>query len=494
MLTDPATEARYSGKRALNGVILIIDDDEVDRMACRRALSTGRFAGFHIVEAELGQDGLLALEEVWPDFVLLDYCLPDADGLDILRHITEGGNDGPAVVMLTGARELETAVSAMRLGARDYLIKDADKNYLKLLPDVLERIQEEHALREQKRQAEEALQIANQNLEQRVMERTAELAEANRALAHEVEMRKRISDVLFAERERVMITLTSIADAVFVMDNDGRVVQMNPAAERLTGMRSEELINQFLCERITFLEEGSRAALNSPPHMCAETLGAEPLILIRPSGEELIVAPSGGAIHDSSGNPTGVVTVLRDITRERARTHRLMYQATHDALTDLPNRQLFSERLSQHIYHASRNAERLAVVFLDLDGFKRVNDTFGHRVGDNLLQSVAHRLRTCVREGDSLARLAGDEFTMLVSGKGADKGVEILASKVVRELTTPFDIEGNQIKIGTSVGISIFPDDGASVDELMEKADAAMYQVKVQGGGAFRYYAHQHPM
>jgi diguanylate cyclase (GGDEF)-like protein/PAS domain S-box-containing protein len=278
------------------------------------------------------------------------------------------------------------------------------------------------------------------------------------------------------------------------MDNDGRIAQMNPAAEWLTGMRSEELINQFLCERITFLDEGNRTRLNSPLHMCAETLGVEPLILLRQSGEELIVAPSGGTIHDSSGNSTGVVTVLRDITRERTRTHRLMYQATHDALTDLPNRLLFGERLSQHIYQADRNAEKLAVVFLDLDGFKRVNDTFGHHVGDNLLQSVAHRLRACVREGDSLARLAGDEFTMLVSGKGVDKGVEILASKVVRELTTPFDIQGNQISIGTSVGISIFPDDGASVDELMEKADAAMYQAKVQGGCAFRYYARQNPL
>lgn len=485
-------ESNSEKRDALNrtgGVILIIDDDEVDRMAYRRALSKHRFADFRIIESELGMDGMRAAEEEQADFILLDYRLPDIDGIDVMRSIASRDGEGAAVVMLTGAGDIGIAVEAMRLGARDYLVKDPEQNYLALLPGILDRIEQERLLKLQKRRAEESLRIANEELEQRVMERTTALAQANLTLAREMESRKQISDVLFAERERAMITLASIADAVFVTDNEGHVLDLNPAAERLCDVRSDELLGQVLCEQLTFLKEGSRHLLKNPRNLSAEASEEKAIILIKPNSEELVVSASGGIIRDSRNKPVGVVTVLRDVTQERMRARRLMYQATHDPLTDLPNRVLFIDRLSQYLGHADRNDEKLAIVFLDLDGFKNVNDTFGHHVGDNLLQSVAERLKNCVREGDSLARLAGDEFTMVISGRDADEGVKILADKVIRELTAPFDIEGNQIRIGTSVGISIFPDDGDTIGELMEKADAAMYQAKAEGGCAFRYYS-----
>lgn len=491
MSAESHSKARKIPNRETGGVILIIDDDEVDRMACRRILSKDRFADFRIIESELGMEGIHVAEKEQPDFILLDYRLPDVDGITVLRSIGSRDNEGPAVVMMTGVREIEIAVEAMRLGARDYIVKDPEENYLALLPEILDHILQERLLKLQKRQAEDALRTANEMLEQRVVERTAALAQANLTLAREAESRKQISDVLFVERERAMIILASIADAVFVTDNDGHVLHMNPAAERLCAIKSEELIGQILCERMTFLEEGSRHVLKNPRNLSAVSAGTDAIILVRPNNEELVVSASGGILRDRSGKPTGFVTVLRDITRERTRTRRLMHQATHDVLTDLPNRLLFIDRLSQHIGYADRNDEKLAVVFMDLDGFKSVNDTFGHHVGDNLLQSVAERLKNCVREGDSLARLSGDEFTMVISGKSIDEGVKVLADKVIRELTTPFEIEGNEIKIGTSVGISIFPDDGDTVGELMEKADAAMYKAKIDGGCAFRYYSNR---
>ncbi|WP_292935864.1 diguanylate cyclase [Noviherbaspirillum sp.] len=452
--------------------ILIIDDDEVDRMACRRTLSGHRAFNVRILEAALGAEGIRAVKDEHPDMVLLDYRLPDADGITVLRQIGEVGhdhpNEAPSVVIMTGARDLEIAVDAMRLGARDYLVKDTDKTYLELLPAVLDRIHEERTLRDQMRQAEEALRTTNERLEQRVQERTAELA---------------------AERQLAMITLTSIVDAVFVMDNDGRVLQMNPAAAHMTGTGSEELIGQLLSDRISFLEESSRRKLMKPPGLAADLPEDAVLILVREDRTELFVRVTGGTMHDTGGKDIGVVTVLHDVTRLHARSHALMYQATHDALTDLPNRLLFTDRLSQSINHAGHNDEKLAVVFLDLDGFKQVNDTFGHQVGDHLLQSVAQRLQGCIRESDSLARMSGDEFTMTVAGKSADKSVQTVAAKVIHELTAPFDVDGKEIRIGTSVGISIFPDDGTSVDELMEKADAAMYEAKSRGGSAYRYYS-----
>ncbi|HJV79401.1 diguanylate cyclase domain-containing protein [Noviherbaspirillum sp.] len=469
-MTQPAPDLTPSA--LAKRTILIIDDDEVDRMACRRTLARHRAFDMRIVEAALGAEGIRAVKDEHPDMVLLDYRLPDADGITVLRQIGEvehdHPNEAPSVVIMTGARDLDIAVDAMRLGARDYLVKDGDKTYLELLPAVLDRIHEERALRDQMRQAEDALRTTNERLEQRVQERTAELV---------------------AERQLAMITLTSIVDAVFVMDNEGRVLQMNPAAEHMTGTDSEALIGQLLCDRITFLEESSRHKLVKPPGLAAGLPEDTVLILVREDGEELFVRTTGGKMHDTDGKDIGIVTVLHDITRLHARSHALMYQATHDALTDLPNRLLFTDRLSQSINHAGHNDEKLAVVFLDLDGFKQVNDTFGHQVGDYLLQSVAQRLQGCIRESDSLARLSGDEFTMAVAGKGADRNVQMVAAKVLREMTAPFDVDGKEIRIGISLGISIFPDDGTSIDELMEKADAAMYEAKALGGSAYRYYS-----
>ena len=324
--------------QAANQTILIIDDDEIDRMACKRILSKSGFTASRVLEAGVGLQGVLSAQHEHPDIVLLDYRLPDADGIAILRQITspEGAlaDEAPSVVMMTGAADIDVAVEAMRLGARDYLVKDAEKKYLELLPQVLDQVTEERSLRAKMRRAEEALRRANQELEQRVHERTAEL---------------------FAEREQAIVTLASIADAVFVMDNEGRVRQMNPAAERMTGESSNALIGKHLTEHLTFLEAESRRPLAHAPGLLPEHRAHFPLILARRDGTELVVSPSGGQIRDDQGNASGVVTVFHDITREYARSHALMYQATHDALTDLPNRLLFTDRLSQSLNHADHN-------------------------------------------------------------------------------------------------------------------------------------------
>jgi len=150
MAGESVTGMQETHRHAATGVILIIDDDEIDRMACRRMLLKERFSGFRIVEAALGLEGIRMAEKEQPDVVLLDYRLPDDDGINILRMMNSAFDAGPAVVMMTGARDLEIAVDAMRLGARDYLVKDPDKNYLALLPEIIDRIMRERILRQQK--------------------------------------------------------------------------------------------------------------------------------------------------------------------------------------------------------------------------------------------------------------------------------------------------------------------------------------------------------
>lgn len=458
--------------------ILIIEDEEIDRIACRRALAKHPSWRCSFEEAELGLDGLRLLASHRPDFVLLDYRLPDISGIEILERITAERTD-TMVILLTGCQELDVAVEAMKLGASDYLVKDNERNYLHLLPHALERAMAQRHLKIEKIHAEEELKAAYKTLEKRVAERTVELVRANEAL--------------FEERERALITLRSIADAVIVTDVHGRLIQLNAAGERLLGQQSDDVSDKPLSSVLPLLSEATRLPVDAAfwRSILGENVAtpAEPCILFNAAGNETVIMISAAPIRDRHSNAIGSVVVLHDVTKERAHIHMLAYQATHDTLTDLPNRTLFLDRLAHYLAHARRHEEKLAIVFLDLDGFKAVNDKFGHSAGDSLLKSVAQRLKRCVREDDSLARLAGDEFTLILAGPDAENGADNVAAKVIGELCAPFEIDGKEIHIGTSVGISVYPDDGSDVDVLVQKADMAMYRAKADGGKGYHYFS-----
>ncbi|KAA3630439.1 MAG: EAL domain-containing protein, partial [Proteobacteria bacterium] len=166
----------------------------------------------------------------------------------------------------------------------------------------------------------------------------------------------------------------------------------------------------------------------------------------------------------------------------------IRYQAYHDLLTGLPNRNLFNDHLSLAIAHARRTDQSLAVMFLDIDRFKLINDNFGHARGDDLLKSTGARLRNCLREGDTVARVGGDEFIILVSGVGAKRDVQKVASKIVKELRRPFSLEGREIFTSGSLGIALYPDDGDTMELLIKHADVAMYHMKDKGRDGFEFY------
>ncbi len=167
---------------------------------------------------------------------------------------------------------------------------------------------------------------------------------------------------------------------------------------------------------------------------------------------------------------------------------KLYQQAHFDALTKLPNRELFADRLSQEIIHAHREEHKVALLFIDLDRFKQVNDTLGHSIGDKLLQHTAERLNTCVRDTDTVARLGGDEFTLIISNINGPKDASIIAENAIKKLAEPLTINGHELFINSSIGISIYPDDGSSVEELLRNADAAMYRAKEKGRGRHQFF------
>jgi diguanylate cyclase (GGDEF)-like protein/PAS domain S-box-containing protein len=192
------------------------------------------------------------------------------------------------------------------------------------------------------------------------------------------------------------------------------------------------------------------------------------------------------AIKDSDGKTAHYVSVFRDITDEKSQEEKLKFQAYHDPLTGLPNRQLFNDRLDRALAYARHSNRKVAVFFLDLDKFKAVNDTLGHKVGDLLLQEAAVRFKTCVRNEDTVARLAGDEFTFILQDIAhGEADSEMVARRVITALSLPFSLEGHPVSITPSIGITIYPSDGSTVETLLKNADAAMYAAKKQGRGRY---------
>ena len=297
---------------------------------------------------------------------------------------------------------------------------------------------------------------------------------------------------LFNEKERAVATLDSIGDAVISTDLSGRVTYVNAAAERMTGWRPEEAAGQPFEHVFRIIDGVSRQSCPNPMDLAVrlnETVGlTSNCVLIRRDGFECPIEDSAAPIHDRQGQVTGAVLVFRDVSTARAVSLQLSHRAAHDMLTDLPNRMLLNDRLSQAIASAQRQRHRLAVLFLDLDRFKQINDTLGHEIGDGLLQSVAKRLVESVRRSDTVSRQGGDEFVLLLSRVDEAEDAAASVQKVIKALAAPLDVDGHRLHVTASIGLSMYPDDGQDADTLIRNADVAMYRAKERGRNVYQFY------
>jgi diguanylate cyclase (GGDEF)-like protein/PAS domain S-box-containing protein len=433
-------------KKSINKVLLVEDNPGDARLLREMFNEQGSSdTDVTIVQSLCEAEAFLAKHAT--DIILLDLGLPDAQGLEVVRRAHAAAPRVPLVV-LTGLDDETLAAQALQEGAQDYLVKS---------------------------------QIDTYGTTRGLL----------RALRYSIE-RKILEDALFVEKERAQVTLNSIGDAVACTDSSGNVTFLNVVAAKLTGWSWQEAAGRPMTEVFRILDTTNREVIPNPTDRTARGNQVVPLrensILIRRDGFEIPIEDSIAPIHDGQGQPAGAVIVFRDVSVARAMALQMAHSAQHDFLTGLPNRMLLNDRISQAITLAQRHMRPVAVLFLDLDGFKHINDSLGHPTGDKLLQSIAKRLVGCVRASDTVSRQGGDEFVVLLSEVELSEDAAITAKKILQAVALPHSIDQHDLHVTASIGLSVYPDDGLDTDTLIKNADTAMYQAKENGRQGFQFF------
>src|SRR3984885_3611304 len=423
--------------------VLLVEDNPGDARLLREMLNEDGSRQIELRHAECMGDAEKLLAEQAVDMILLDLGLPDAQGLVVGRG---AGGDPPRIplVVLTGMDDEMLATQALQEGAQDYLIKG--------------------------------------QIESRAL---------LRALRYAVE-RKFTEEALFEEKERAQVTLNSIGDAVVCTDITGNITYLNLVAEKMMGWSGNEASGRPMAEVLQILDAASHETTPNPMALAVTrdlTMNLPPnCILVRRDGFRTPIEDSVSPIHDREGQATGAVIVFRDVSVARAMAQQLAHSAEHDFLTGLPNRMLLNDRVTQAITLAPRHLKKVAVLFMDLDGFKHINDSLGHPIGDQLLQSIAKRLVDCVRGSDTVSRQGGDEFVVLLSEVAQSEDAAISAVRLLQAVAEAHSIGAHDLHVTTSIGVSVYPDDGLDAETLIKNADTAMYQAKENGRQSYQFF------
>ncbi|MES2673744.1 MAG: EAL domain-containing protein [Pseudomonadota bacterium] len=312
-------------------------------------------------------------------------------------------------------------------------------------------------------------------------------------LITDVTERKLAEIALFIEKERLHITLNSIGDAVIATDQNGIVSFVNPIAESLTGWLGSEALGKPI-EQIMPLREGTIGyTLQNPIRLALKerrVVGmAMNCMLQSRAGDEFEVEDSAAPIYDHAGELTGAIIVFHDVSEARAMAIKMTHLANHDALTNLPNRMLLHDRTEQALHNAQRSGERVAMILLDIDHFKTINDSLGHSAGDEFLQKITQRLKHMLRAGDTISRQGGDEFIILLTEVNNIEQIGLFANRVLKTIAEPYWIGANRFDLSASLGISLYPDDSEDREALYRHADAAMYLAKREGRNRYHFFS-----
>ena len=424
-------------------ILLLVEDNPGDARLLREMFNEQGSQNTEFTHVQCMRDAEKHLAEHAVDITVLDLGLPDAQGLEAVRRVRAAAPRVPLVV-LSAMDDESLAAQALQEGAQDYLIKG---------------------------------QVDARGL--------------MRALRYAIE-RKVMEEALFVEKERAQVTLNCIGEAVVCTDISGNITFLNLVAERMTGWSWQEAASRPMAEVFRIMDSATLEICPDPMEMA---VGENPTVhlpsncvLIRRDGFEIPIEDSVAPIHDREGKATGAVIVFRDVSTARAMAAEMTYSAEHDFLTGLPNRMLLNDRVSQAIVLAPRHSNKVAVLFLDLDGFKHINDSLGHPIGDKLLQSIAKRLVDCVRTSDTVSRQGGDEFVLLLSEVHRSEDAAISALRILQAVAEAHSIDQHDLHVTASIGVSVYPDDGQDAETLIKNADTAMYQAKENGRQSYQFF------
>lgn len=417
--------------------VLLVEDSDSDAGLLMRALSRGGYEA-SCLRVETADDMARALTDAAFDIVISDYNLPQFDAPGALAVLQAAKRDLPFIVVSGNIGE-DSAVNLMKSGAHDYVLKDN----LTRLPPVVQRELAEAETRRQLKQSEANLRLA--------------------------------AKVFESSREAIVIT-----------DAERFIVSANRAFSEITGYSIDEIRGQHIAV-IHPAGQDEDTLRQMWRYVGERGFWQGEVTTRRKSGIDYPARLSVTSVKDDDGQNTNYILVATDITDQRQSIDRINYLAHFDVLTDLPNRTSMQGRVTQILEHAKSTSSQAAVLFVDLDRFKAINDSLGHHAGDAVLKGVAARLKACMRTGDVASRLGGDEFVVVLPNTD-EEGAKCVAQKIRDELSKPYVVENQNLTITPSIGISVYPDDGEDADILIRNADSALYHAKDSGRNNFLFF------
>jgi diguanylate cyclase (GGDEF)-like protein/PAS domain S-box-containing protein len=422
--------------------ILVVDDNPNNLQLLHELLSA---EGYHVRAALSGELGLSASLQKIPDLILLDVRMPEMDGFEVCSILKsdERTADIP-VIFISAASESIDKVRAFEIGAVDYINKPFSTH------EVLARVDTHLRLSLLQKQTRKSLQTSQYVLES---------------------------------------TLNNSPTMIHIKDMGGHYMMVNKLFEEVYGMKQDDI--QGKTDDEVFAREIAEKNREKDDKVIREDRQIKYEEGIAKQGQTHTYLSQKFLLKDSDKTPFAICGISTDITDRKQAEEELQHLATYDTLTELPNRTLFLELMSRAIISARRNRQKHAVLFIDLDNFKNINDSLGHHVGDMLLKDVAKRLRNCTRGEDVISRFGGDEFTILLPNIRNPTDAAEVSNKIIEELTPPFKINGHDAFITPSIGIAVYPDNGKDAQDLLRNADAAMYHVKRRGRHGFQFFTEE---
>ena len=427
--------------KSTNIKILLIEDSISDADLLRRFLSKAGNIGFSLHHVDRLAKGLISLQEEKFDLALIDLNLPDSHGIETAFTVRKYAAHIP-IIILTGFDDDELTSKALQMDIQDYLIKGE----------------------------------VNSNL-------------LIRSIRYAIDRKRALEELQYSEARFRAFFESAGVGAVQVDPISGRYMEVNERFCQITGYSAKELLAMTFRDLVHPDDRESDIA-NFDRLIRGELTDYEvEKRYIRKDKQVVWVHVSVTVIRDASARPISTAGVIQDIAARKKAEEQIKHLADHDELTSLPNRRLFCDLMNFKIVEARRNRNKFAILFLDLDRFKEINDTLGHEIGDEVLKAASAKLRSTIRESDIIARLGGDEFIILLSDMNHVDAISEVARKIINSFHSPLTVASNDILVTPSIGISLYPDDGDEIESLLRNADTAMYQAKERGRNKYLFYS-----